>query len=138
MNRVASGNERAMVSAASPRCWQQFTVSGTLQNGLTAVAFQLGGDHTITGGQVYDVWGAEMWPGTASGGVVTNILPSSELVAGSSWVINNGSGSLYPWSFIPASTFLHTLYDLLPDIAGDHSRAFQLELMGASGFRAQF
>jgi YD repeat-containing protein len=71
--------------------WQRFTVSGTLQNGLTAVAFQLGGGHTITGGQVYDVWGAELGPSAAGGGIVTNILPSSEQVAGSSWVINNGS-----------------------------------------------
>jgi hypothetical protein len=29
-----------------------------------------------------------------------------------------------PWSLIPASTFLHTLYDLLPDLAGEHFPGF--------------
>jgi RHS repeat-associated protein len=68
--------------------WQQFTVSSTLQNGLTALAMQIGGGGSIKGGQVYDVWGPELGP--ASGGTVTNILPSSEQVTGPSWVVENG------------------------------------------------
>jgi len=71
--------------------WQQFTVSGTLQNGLTSLAMQIGGGYSIQNGQVYDIWGPELGPGSANGGVVTNILPSSEQVTGPSWVIANGS-----------------------------------------------
>ena len=71
--------------------WQQFTVSGPLQNGLTAMSLQIGGAHTIAGGQVYDVWGAELGPSAAGGGVVTNILSASEQVTGPSWSIFGGT-----------------------------------------------
>jgi hypothetical protein len=71
--------------------WQQFTVSGTLQNGLTSLAMQIGGGNSIQNGKVYDIWGPELGPGSANGTVVTNILPSSEQVTGPSWVINSGS-----------------------------------------------
>jgi hypothetical protein len=40
----------------------------------------------------------------------------------------------HPWSFIPASTFLHTLYDLLPDIAGDHFPGFPTGSDGCKWF----
>jgi RHS repeat-associated protein len=71
--------------------WQQFTVRGTLQSGLTALALQIGGGHTIQGGQVYNLWGAELGSGVADGGVVTNILPASQQVTGPSWEIQNGT-----------------------------------------------
>jgi hypothetical protein len=68
--------------------WQKFTVtSGTLQNGLTGLNLQVGGGHTITGGAVYDIWGAELSPVSASG-TVTNILPASQQYTASSWYPN--------------------------------------------------
>lgn len=70
--------------------WQRFMVSGTLENGPTSLAMQIGGGGSIQGGEVYDVWGPELGP-LASDGTVTNILPSSEQVTGPSWVIENGA-----------------------------------------------
>lgn len=70
--------------------WQKFTVSGTLQNGLTSIYFQIGGGGTIVGGKVFNIWGTEMGP-TSPGGAVTNILPASEQVTGPTWLTVTGA-----------------------------------------------
>ncbi|MHB1702560.1 MAG: phage head spike fiber domain-containing protein, partial [Acidobacteriaceae bacterium] len=67
--------------------WQQFQVSGTNQNGLSTLLLQIAGAGTFTNGAVIEVWGGEL---KASSAPDTNILPSSQQVAGMSWGINAG------------------------------------------------
>jgi RHS repeat-associated protein len=73
--------------------WQQFYVSGPLQAGLTALAMQIGGAHTIAGGQVYQVWDAVVAPVSTDEGSGTNILPSSQQVGGASWGVQSGTAT---------------------------------------------
>jgi len=86
---VEVGNQGWAVAGQTPvtltTSWQRFAVTGTFQSGLTALALQIGGSHTITGGQVYDLWGAEVYS------AANNILPASEQVTAPSWVIDDAT-----------------------------------------------
>ena len=60
--------------------WQRFSITGTLQNGLTHLHLQIGGGGSYTGGQSVEVWGPQLVIGAAaapylgaSGGTVTNL-----------------------------------------------------------------
>jgi RHS repeat-associated protein len=84
--------------------WQRFSVTGTLQNGLTSLYMQIGGGGTVTAGQSFQVWGAQIQLGSTSGPYVAtsalpviagqdliNILPNSQGMNGPSWGVINGS-----------------------------------------------
>jgi RHS repeat-associated protein len=86
--------------------WQRFSVTGTSQNGLTSLYLQIGGGGTITSGQSYQVWGAQMQLGSTVGPYVatsalpvlagqelTNILPNSQGMNGPAWSVANGSAA---------------------------------------------
>ncbi len=83
--------------------WQRFQVTGVAQNGLGVLYLQIGGACTVTNGQVFDVWGAQMEVGSTAGPYVptedipvtvgpsvTNILPDSQQWSATTWVVQNG------------------------------------------------
>jgi RHS repeat-associated protein len=65
--------------------WQQFTVTGTNQNGLTSLIFQIGGAGTVQSGKEIDVWGAQLQP-VSNAASVTNFLPYSQNASASTWL----------------------------------------------------
>ena len=85
------GSIARLTSVTLTTAWQQVYLTGTLQGGLTALALQIGGGHTIAGGQVYDVWDAVVNPVATAGAVVTNIVPASEQVTGPSWMFHSAT-----------------------------------------------
>ena len=44
--------------------WQRFDLTATLQNGLTQLYLQVGGGSTLTGGESYQIWGAQFVVGS--------------------------------------------------------------------------
>jgi RHS repeat-associated protein len=84
------------------QAWQQFQVSGTVPNGMSALLLQVGGAGTITSGEEVDVWGAQLQQ-ISPGASVTNILPYSQQWDTLSWgslsvgqvVADNATNSLF-------------------------------------------
>ena len=75
-----SGNVPVTVTTT----WQQFTVTGTNQNGLTTLQLRMGGSGTITDGQVVFIWGPQLQLSSTSG-TVTNYVPYSQQIGGAFW-----------------------------------------------------
>ena len=85
---VTTGDSGSITVGNTPELlttsWQQFQVSGTLQNGLSQVALQIGGSNTIVAGQTVDIWGPQLQTGSTTG-TVTNYVPYSQQVGGALW-----------------------------------------------------
>jgi len=101
---TAGWNIAASTDVTLNSTWQRFQVTGTLQNGLSALVFQVGGAGTITSGQSYEVWGAQMEVASHAGPYIattalpvitgsqpTNILPNSQTLNGANWGTANVS-----------------------------------------------
>ncbi len=81
--------------------WQRFSVTETLQNGLTGLYFQVGNSFSE---QSEEIWGAQLELNSHAGPYVatsampivtasepTNILPNSQATTGPNWSITNGN-----------------------------------------------
>jgi RHS repeat-associated protein len=103
---TSSSGPVAMTAVTMTTTWQRFQVTGTNQNGLTRLYLQIGGDGTITSGESYQVWGAQIQLGSTVGPYVatsalpvtagqdlTNILPNSDGMNGPAWSVANGSAA---------------------------------------------
>jgi len=105
-NGVHAGAQKLAGFVAEQTRILQFDVrvTGTNQTGLTAFNLQTGGGGSVTSGQVYDVWGAQMEVAPSADQYVatldapvtvtadsTNILPSSTQVSGQGWYVYNGT-----------------------------------------------
>jgi len=84
--------------------WQRFQLTGTAGTNLNGLYLQVGGGGTVTNGQIFDVWGAQMEVASSANQYVatldspvtvtadsTNILPSSTQVSGQGWYVYNGA-----------------------------------------------
>jgi RHS repeat-associated protein len=87
--------------------WQRFQVTGTTTSSLDLLALHIGGYQSITNGEAINLWGAQMelastagpYAATAAkpvtiGTGLTNILPNSQNLNGSSWALVNGTAAV--------------------------------------------
>lgn len=65
--------------------WQQYQVTGTVQQGLTGLIFQIGGAGSFTSGQSIAVWNPMLEDGGTIAPTVTNFLPYSQRLTAPTW-----------------------------------------------------
>jgi RHS repeat-associated protein len=87
-NGSAGYNVPAFKSVTVTPNWQQFQVSGQFHYGHTQILLQIGGGGTITSGQTIALWGAKLEDSGTSGTTLTNFLPYSQRLTGTTWGIN--------------------------------------------------
>jgi len=78
--------------------WQRFSVRGTNQDGLTELLLMIGGSQTVTAGQTFQVWGAQM----AIGGdpapyMPTNTTTTNEVTGQTATFVTNGLDQSYTY-----------------------------------------
>jgi RHS repeat-associated protein len=78
--------------------WQRFEVTGTVQNGLSQLAFQIGGGGSLNNGESIQIWGAEMNPGSSAAvSQGTSCTTTNPYSGGSGTLLPNGLNEAYAY-----------------------------------------
>jgi len=78
--------------------WQRFSVTGTNQNGLTALSLQIAGGGTLTSGQSIQIWGAQMVIGTAAAPYTPTTTTTTNIVTSQpGTLVQNGLNQSYAY-----------------------------------------
>jgi RHS repeat-associated protein len=78
--------------------WQRFSITGTNQNGLSELQLQIGGGSTVTSGQSFQVWGAQMVIGSDPAPYVpTSTTTTNEVTGQTATFVPNGLDQSYAY-----------------------------------------